>query len=154
MPAVLRGAWVIEVTASELAEARRTLARAVEDGALGRGYTVSLEGETVVFTGGWRLGGACSGRLTLSGDGRASYELHVGPSEWARLVVAVLLACAVSLALTFVLGWNAPTALGTGALFGVGSATAMMVRHHRRERQRVRALLRRMSALPAGPPPR
>ncbi len=141
MAAILRGALVVDVAASELEAARQALARAISDGALGPGYTVSLQGETVLFDGGLRAFGASRGRIALSSDGRASFELFVGAAEWTRVAQAVLLAASVSVTTTLTLNWIPTWALPSGGAVGVLWAAGSIAFDRQRQRRALRALL-------------
>jgi len=141
MAAILRGALVVDVAASELEAARQALARAISDGALGPGYTVSLHGETVLFDGGLRAFGASRGRIALRSDGRASFELSIGAAEWTRVAQAVLLAASVSVTTTLTLNWIPTWALPSGGAVGLLWAAGAIAFDRQRQRRALRALL-------------
>jgi hypothetical protein len=148
MAARLRGALVVDLAASELPAGRRALARAISTGALGPGYTASVvsEGDAVVFDGGFRSSGVSRGRVTLSGDGRASFELSVHAAEFTRVAQAVALAALASVGSTLVFHWIPTWALPLGGAVGLVWAVMSISRDRRRLRRNVRALL---SGLPA-----
>jgi hypothetical protein len=127
---MLRGALVVEVAAGELEAARRALARALVQGALGRSRSASVEGDAVVFDG---------GRIVLAADGRASYELVV--SEWARIAQAVGAATVVSVTTTIAFAWLPTWALPAGAVVGGAWCALGVTLDRRRTRRAVRAVL-------------
>lgn len=147
MAARLRGALVVELAASELDAARRALGRAIEGGALGPGRSVSLQGDAVLFDGGLRAFGASRGRIVLSADGRASYELRVGAAEWARVAQAAGVAALSSVTTTLALHWIPTWALPFGGAVGLVWATLGIARDRRRLRRDVRALVRELPRL-------
>src|SRR5579862_8890792 len=115
MAARLRGAVVLDVTGAQLPAARQALARAIARGALGGGYSASLDGDAVVLVGGARGDGPSGGRIELHADGRASFALDVGWMEMARVAQAVGVAAALSVSSFVLWSWMFYRALPLGA---------------------------------------
>jgi hypothetical protein len=134
----MKGALVVEVGGKDLENARAALAAAVASGALGPGRTVRRDADGCAFDG---------GRIDVTADGRVTWELSLRRLEQLRVVEAVVLAAAVSVAAT--LGWSliVYAALGTGALFGVGYAVARIANDRATVRRRVRALVASLPVL-------
>jgi hypothetical protein len=142
----MRGAIVVDVGAKDLEATRAALARAVASGALGAGYAVKRDGDGVVFeSAGAR--GIDRGRVALTSDGRATWEASLGRSERLRVVEAVLLAAAVSVAAT--IGWSLMVhqALPLGGAVGVGYAIARIVGDRVRARRQLRNLVASLALL-------
>lgn len=140
MPAVVRGAVALEPRV-ELEAARRALARAVAQGALGAGYAVQLDGNVVVFSGG--AAGPESGRLELDaahGQICVRYQLTVGAQERARVIQAILLATLTSLTATLLWSWMIHLAIPFGLGVGTVTAAANLTLDRRRLRRQVEAL--------------
>jgi hypothetical protein len=144
--ATLRGALALDLTSSELAAGRLALARAIQSGALGPGYAVSLDGEAVVFDGP-RTSGADRGRVELHADGRATFEVTLEWAERARVAQAAGLAALVSVTAALLFGWMFFLALPAGAVAGVVWAVLGMVGDRRRVERDLRALLRGLPLL-------
>lgn len=134
----MRGASVVDVAKQDLDGARAALARAIASGALGPGRTVRRDGDGCAFDG---------GRLDVTSDGRVTWELSLRRLEQLRVVEAVVLAAAVSVAAT--LGWSliVYAALATGALFGVVYAVARIANDRAAVRRRMRALVASLPVL-------
>ncbi|HZS40112.1 MAG TPA: hypothetical protein VFF06_24950 [Polyangia bacterium] len=147
MTARLRGAVVLDVAAAQLPAARDALARAVATGALGPGYSAALDGEAVVFAGGARGDRPSGGRFELFSDGRASYSLAVGWTEFARVAQAVGVAAALSVSSVIWWSWMFHRALPFGAAGGLAWAAARIALDRRRMRRDARALLRSLPLL-------
>lgn len=130
-----------DLAAGELDGARHALQRAINEGALGSGYAASLEGDAVVFDGGVRAFGPSRGRIVLSSDGRASYELRVGTAEAGRVGQAVLGATLVSVLATLAFHLLPTQALPLGGVVGVVWAWSGIARDRQRWRRRIHALV-------------
>lgn len=142
----MRGAIVVDVGAKDLEAARAALARAVASGALGAGHAVKRDGDGVVFEGVDELG-ANRGRISLTGDGRATWELSLGRAERRRVFEAVVVATFVSVTAT--LGWSllVHRALAIGGSVGVGWAIAFVLSDRRRVRRQLRNLIASLPVL-------
>lgn len=140
----MKGAYVVEVSAADLPAARRALARAVASGALGPGYVVRRDGDGFTFAG------AARGRLDVTGDGRATFDVDV-PATLERWATAVVVAALIAVAAT--IGWSARfvVALPVGVAAGVGYFAAMAAQDRARLRQRLRALVESLPLLVDAP---
>ena len=135
----MKGAFVVEVAVGDLQTARTALARAVASGAFGPGYAVHRDGDGFTFAG------ADSGRVDLTSDGRATYEVATRRRDLDRLTEAVLVA--VLVAVTATLGWSLPPyqALPVGAAAAIGYGITKILVDHLSVRRRIYALV---SSLP------
>ena len=135
----MKGAFVVEVAVGDLATARAALARAVASGAFGPGYAVVRDGDGFTFAG------ADSGRIDLTSDGRATYEVATRRRDFDRLTEAVLVA--VLVAVTATLGWSLPPyqALPVGGAAAIGYGISKILVDHLGLRRRIYALV---SSLP------
>ena len=147
MAARVRGAVVLDVTGAELPAARQALARAIAQGALGGGYSSTLDGDVVVLDGGARADGPSRGRVELSADGRASFSLDVGWMEVARVAQAVGVAAALRVSSFVLWSWMFHRALPFGAAGGVLWAGLRIALDRARLRRRMRNVLRSLPLL-------
>jgi hypothetical protein len=140
----MRGGIVV-AAGKDLEAARAALARAVASGALGAGMRVRRDGDGVAFEG--TGGDADGGRITVTADGRATYEVRLRRLERRRIGEAV--AVAVFVAVTGALGWSllVATALPTGIGAGAAYAIARIVGDRARWRRRVDALVASLPVL-------
>ena len=130
----MKGAFVVDVAAARLGDARDALARAVAAGAFGAGYAVKRDGDGFSFLG------AARGRVDVTDDGRVVYEAEV-PATFDRWAASVAVAALVAAAAT--IGWSArfPIALTVGVAAGVGYFAVMAAQDRARIKQLVRALV-------------
>lgn len=135
----MKGAFVVEVAVGDLQTARAALARAVASGAFGPGYAVTRDGD------GFRFAGADAGRVDLTSDGRATYEVTTRRRDLDRLTEAALVA--VLIAVTATLGWSLPPyqALPVGGAAAVGYGVTKILVDRLNVRRRIYAL---MTSLP------
>ena len=137
----MKGAFVVEVAVEDLQTARAALARAVASGAFGPGYEVKRDGDGFAFAG------ADSGRLDLTSDGRATYEVATRRRDLDRLTEAVLVA--VLGAVTATLGWSLPPyqALPVGAAAAIGYGVSKILVDRLQMRRRIYALVASLPVL-------
>ncbi len=136
----MKGAFVVELAARDVAAARTALARAVASGALGPGYAVKRDGDGLSFAGGAR------GRIDVASDGRVVWTATV-PASLSRWATAVSVAALVAAAAT--IGWSArfPTALAVGIGVAIAYALVAAQQDRARVRRRLRALVDSLAVL-------
>ncbi len=119
---------------------RNVLARAILAGALGRGWTARVDGESVFAEGGTRGDRPSRVRIDVAG-GVARYACDVGALELARVAQAVGVGAATSIACVLALEWLVHLALPAGFAAGAALATTRIALARRRWRARVEALI-------------
>ncbi len=137
----MKGVFVVEGRVGDLPAARGALARAVASGAFGPGYTVELDGDGVRFRG------AHGGRLDLTSDGRATYQVATGRRDLDRVAEAVVVALVVAALAT--LGWSAIViqALIVGGATGGAYGLVRIARDRQELRRRIRSLVASLPVL-------